>query len=331
MLFLARVGVGVGEAGCSPAAYSLLSAIYPPERRARAMAIYGAGIPLGGALGLALGGTFAQFYGWRATFFLFGIPSALAALLALVFLHEPARGAEPAARRQPIRDVVSHLWARHAFRHATFATALLAFAGFGSGAWMPSFLVRSHGMPISWVGLALASVTIIAAVPATILAGPIADRFARRDVRFLMRLPAMTMTCAAPLSLLALLLPAGTFDILGLSVPAFVFVVALMAIPTAATALYVGPVLAAIQGMVPEGMRATTVAIFLFVTNLIGLGAGPFVIGFLSDVLRTATGAQSLRWSLLVTVFINLWAAFHFWRGSAHLPRDLEPGVAAYA
>jgi MFS family permease len=322
-LFLARVGVGVGEAGCSPAAYSLLSGYFPPEKRSGAMAIYGAGIPLGSAVGLAAGGLLAQAVGWRETFWIFGAPGLIVGAIVAIYIKEPPRVIETTAKGPRLLSVVRELIQRRSFLHATFATALLAFAGFGAGTWVPSFLVRSHGMSVGIIGLALAAITIIGAVPATIFAGRIADRFVLKDRRYHMWMPAIAMAFAVPFSIGALLLPAGEIAIMGQVVPSWLIVVALLLVPTAANATYVGPVLAAIQSMMPENMRAMTIAIFLFVTNLIGLGLGPVAIGLLSDLLKASFGDESLRWSLAVTVLINIWAVFHYARAARYVDKDL--------
>ncbi len=323
-LFLARVGVGVGEAGCSPAVYSLLSGYFPPERRPGAMAIYGAGIPLGSALGLALGGVLAQSLGWRETFWIFGIPGLIVGAIVAFYIKEPPRIADVGAKSPPFSAALRELLSRRSFIHATLATSLLAFAGFGAGTWAPSFLIRSHGMPVSIIGLALATITILGAVPATIFAGRIADRFVKSDRRYHMWLPAMAMAFAVPFSIGAVLVPAGDIMLFGFAVPSAYVTVALFLIPTAANATYVGPVLAAIQSMMPENMRAMTIAIFLFSTNLIGLGAGPVAIGYLSDVLRASFGDESLRWALAVTVLINMWAVFHFVQAARYVDADLK-------
>ena len=322
-LFLARIGVGVGEAGCSPAAYSLLSGYFPAERRPGAMAIYGAGIPLGSALGLAGGGLIAQSFGWREAFWIFGAPGLLVGLVVAFYIKEPPRVVEASAVRPSLAAVLRELLSRRSFLHATFATSLLAFAGFGAGTWAPSFLVRSHGMEIGLVGPALAAITIMGAVPATIFAGRIADRWVQNDRRYHMWLPAIAMVSAVPFSVVALLLPAGDLTLFDFTAPSAAVVVALFLIPTAANATYVGPVMAAIQTMIPDRMRAMTIAIFLFVTNLIGLGAGPVAIGYLSDMLRAEFGADSLRWALLVTVLVNLWAVFHFVRAARFIKADM--------
>jgi predicted MFS family arabinose efflux permease len=162
-LFLARVGVGAGEAGCSPAAYALLSGYFPPEKRSGAMAIDGAGIPLGCAVGLATGGLLAQTLGWRETFWIFGAPGLIVGAIGALYIKEPPRAVQADAKSAGVVTVARELVRRRSFLHATFATALLAFAGFGAGTWVPSFLVRSHEMSVGVIGVALAAITIFAA------------------------------------------------------------------------------------------------------------------------------------------------------------------------
>ena len=321
-LFLARIGVGVGEAGCSPAAYSLLAGYYGPAERSGALAIYAAGIPLGSALGFIGGGLIAQAYGWREAFWVFGVPGVLLALVVASYVREPPRG--PAVRLQPaISVVLTELRVRPSFWHATLGTSLLAAAGFAAATWLPSFLVRSHGMSVGAVGAALAALTLTA-VPASIIAGRVADRWVKRDRRFHVWLPALALLVAAPFSVAGLLLPAGQVSALGLAVPNVVLIMLLFVAPTAASAIYAGPVLAAVQTMTPESLRATTTAIFLFVTNLIGLGLGPVFVGMLSDTFKASAGVNSLRWALLVTVSLNVWAAAHYWRAARYLEADLD-------
>ena len=323
LLFLARVGVGVGEAGCSPAAYSILSGYFPPEKRSGAMAIYGAGLPTGGALGLGLGGLLAQTVGWRGTMWIFGLPSIVAAGIVSIGVKDPPRGPMSSDPRPTLKAVLGALWIRRSFRHATAATALLAFAGFGGGAWVPSFLVRSHNMPIASVGLALAATSLLVSLPATLFAGRMADMSLAGDPRVQMRLPAVAILCAVPLSLVGLALPQGELTAFGHQIPNYVFVVALLAGQGAASSLYVGPVLAAVQEMVPEGMRATTIAVFFFVTNLVGMGLGPVVVGLISDAVNGAFGHASLRFALVFLTVVNAWAAMHYWMASKHVIEDI--------
>lgn len=321
-LFLARVLVGVGEAGCSPAAYSLLAGYYGSGERSRPMAIYAAGIPLGGAIGFLGGGLVAEAYGWRQAFWCFGIPGVLVALAVLFFVREPPRAPAP-PRRPAVLAVAGELWKRRSLRHATLATALLAAAGFATSVWAPSFLVRTHNMPVSLIGAVLAALTLCA-VPAGIIAGRVADRRIKKDRRYHVWVPAIAMLVAAPFSVAALLIPAGSTALLGVEIPNYWWVMLLSIPPTAASAVYAGPVLAAIQTMTPETTRAVTTAIFLFSTNLIGLGAGPAVVGWLSDSFRATAGADSLRWSLMITVGLNIWAALHFARAARYLAHDLD-------
>jgi len=238
------------------------------------------------------------------------------------YVREPPRG--PAVRLQPaISVVLTELRVRPSFWHATLGTSLLAAAGFAAATWLPSFLVRSHGMSVGAVGAALAALTLTA-VPASIFAGRVADRWVKRDRRFHVWLPALALLVAAPFSVAGLLLPAGQVSALGLAVPNVVLIMLLFVAPTAASAIYAGPVLAAVQTMTPESLRATTTAIFLFVTNLIGLGLGPVFVGMLSDTFKASAGVNSLRWALLVTVSLNVWAAAHYWRAARYLEADLD-------
>ena len=157
-LLLARIGVGVGEAGASPPSHSLISDYFPVETRATALSIYTLGVPVGSMIGNYLGGVGAEEFGWRMTFFLVGAPGILVALLIWATLREPPRGMSdvPIAREKPksedtappMREVAVFLWNKVSFRHIAFAAGLHAFVSYGVGTWNAPFLIRSHNMPI---------------------------------------------------------------------------------------------------------------------------------------------------------------------------------------
>jgi MFS family permease len=288
------------------------------------MAIYGAGIPLGAAIGLAGGGLLAEALGWREVFWIFGLPGVIVALVVFLYVREPPRAPQSQKQGPSFPTVLKTLWSRRSFVHATLGTALLAFGGFAASLWLPSFLIRTHAMPIGIIGLSLAALTVVGGVSGTIIAGRLANSWVKRDRRYHMWVPAAAMLFGVPFSVIGLLIPAGVITIGDTTIPNWLIVLIVFLVPTAAGAAYIGPVMAAIQTMVAEPMRALTTAIFLFVTNLIGLGAGPAIVGWVSDLLKAQFGPESLRISLLIFVIVNVWAALHFWLASRHVRDDLK-------
>lgn len=326
-LLLARLCVGIGEAGCSPPAYSLISDYFEPERRARAMSIYSMGIGGGVFLGYLISGVVAEEYGWRAAFFIIGVPGILLGLLLKLTLREPPRGFSEnisvAAKPPPLGQAVTALWRRRAFRHLSLAAALHAFAGYGVGSFLPAFLIRSHGMTVAEVGLALSMISAVGIMGGIYLGGSLADRFARKreDERYYMLVPGIATVLAVPIALCVYLLPAK-------------YLILALMLPTQLLGyMYFGPSFTMTQSLAGVRERALAGAVLLLIINLIGLGLGPTLAGGLSDLFRTsfASGgmeanlatAQGLRYALCAVTLINLWSAFHYFMAARSLREDL--------
>lgn len=310
-LALARVGVGVGEAGCSPPAHSLISDLFPIERRATALAIYSLGIPIGGALGSLLGGWLGQLYGWRVAFLAVGLPGVLLAAVVRFTLREPPRAVVHG--RESVREVFSFMLRRRAFVHMSIGAALHAFYGYGAGAFVPVFLMRVHGLALGELGTWLAAIGLTTGVLGTYLGGAVSDRLASLEVRWYMRVPAIASILAVPFSLLFYLWPDGRTALL-LSIPGSLL-----------GPIYLGPTFAMTQTLVRPQMRALASAILLFIINLIGLGLGPFFVGVLSDALKPSYGIDSVRYALLGTVVVGaLWSSLHYTLAARTLAEDLR-------
>ncbi len=315
-LLMARIGVGVGEAGCTPPAHSMISDYFDSGSRSTALGIYSLGLPIGSFLGVLAGGWIAQLYGWRAAFLVVGLPGLALALLVKLSIREPARGlAEgrqpPAANLPPLREVARYLWGRKTFVHITLATSLLAFTSFGTGTWIPPFLIRSHGMGLGEVGTVLAILTIVAGVAGTLGGGILGDRLARRDLRWYVWLPVIFMLAGIPF-LVAGLLVANTY-----------LALTLWLLPTLSFYAYVGPVMAVIQRLAALRIRAMSVAVFFFFTNMIGMGLGPLLIGWISDLTHRLFGDDSLRYALMIGVVFILWASVHYLLAAKSIRHDL--------
>jgi predicted MFS family arabinose efflux permease len=317
-LALARIGVGVGEAGSGPPSHSMIADMYPPEKRAAAMGVYSLGINIGILIGFLVGGWVSQWYGWRVAFCIVGVPGLLIALLVRFTLREPSRGhsdgltgqsALPAPR---VALVFALLWAQKSFRHLSFAAALAAVGGYAGVNWLPAFLHRSFEMKGGEIGTWLALIIGFAGGAGTYLTGWLADHYGKRDVRWNLWVVAIIVGLCFPFSI-AMYTSYEKYATLML----FVF-------PAFAGAAYIAPALAMTQALVTLRMRAQASAILLLILNLIGMGMGPQLAGILSDVYNPAYGDESLRYALLTISVVWIWAATHFFLAARTLKQDIE-------
>jgi predicted MFS family arabinose efflux permease len=316
-LAAARVAVGVGEAACSPPAHSLLADYFPPRRRASALSIYAMGIHVGILVGLVVGGWVNDHYGWRAAFYVVGLPGLLLALLVRLTVREPRRGAsEGAAEDETLpstREVFDFLWRLRSFRHLSIASALTAFAGYGVANWGPAFLMRVHEVSAAEVGMKLGVLLGSAGAAGSLLAGFVVDVLSRRDARWALRVPAVAALVSLPFALLFLFWPELDAALV-FAFPAFLV-----------GAMWQGPIFAVTQSLARLRMRSVASAILLFIINLIGLGLGPWAVGILNDTVFRAQGDEAVRFSLAsVIVVMNLWAMVHFALAARTLREDLR-------
>jgi MFS family permease len=322
-LALARIGVGVGEAGCTPAAHSLIADTVPPEKRSSAIAFYGLGIPIGGLLGLIIGGVINDLYGWRAAFMIVGAPGILLAFLLPKIITDPRRITEsghfvhsdaPAVTALSVTDATREIFASKAYLYIFIAASFTAFLSYGKGLWTISFFIRSHGFSTTEAGLAMAVALGLSGIIGTWLGGKMADVFGKRDKRHLLTLPAIGMTIAAPL-----LFASYWADDWRIAV-------ALLIVPTILNSAYYGPAYGCVQGLVRREARAVAASLVVFGQNLIGLGLGPLLFGMLSDALQPMAGTDSVRWVLYGAAWLGLIPAFFFWRASLRLKAELISG-----
>ncbi len=312
-MFLARVGVGVGEAGCSPPAHSMISDLYPQERRATAMSTYNLGVYLGVLVGFIAGGWLNEIVGWRLAFVIVGLPGVLIALLVRFTVPEPSRVAVPESVDAPsIRSVLNLLWQRPSFRHLALAAGLHAFVGYGAGNWAPSFFIRSHGVGTAELSLWIAPIAAFAGAIGALGGGFIADRLGRHDVRWNIWFPAGAILVSVPFSLAVY-----TLD-------GFQAAIVTSILPVMLGATYLGPMLAMTHALVGSRMRAVASSVLLLVLNLVGMGLGPWATGLISDVLAPELGDESLRYALMIVVLANLWCAVHYFLSARTLKYDLS-------
>ncbi len=326
-LALARVGVGVGEAGSSPPSHSMIADLYPENKRAGALAIYALGVYIGIMLGFLVGAYVAQWWGWRAAFVVVGLPGLAIALLVRFTLVEPPRGhSDGLAPTESgpidwseawgqIKAGFAHLWNDKPSRHVVAGVTLVSFVGYGGAYWGAAFFVRSHGLTLVEVGQYLAAVIGVAGVIGAVVGGRLSDRLGEKDVRWKLWVVALAKVIAAPILLWFFF----EFD---------TTVALLIYIPTVLLgAFYLGPSFAMIQSRAPHHMRSLCSAIMLFILNIIGLGFGPQAVGLISDALAPIYDKESLRYSLMILSFINVWGAYHYFAAG----KALRPGPAPVA
>ncbi|GAB3106252.1 MFS transporter [Aestuariicella hydrocarbonica] len=321
-LLLARIGVGVGEAGGSPPAHSMISDYYPAEQRGTALSFYSTGVYIGILLGFLIGGWINHTFGWRWAFFVVGVPGILIALLVRFTIREPVRGqSDPvdprivqagSKPRASFKHTMATLWQLRSFRFYSVAAGLAAFTSYGLGNFMPSFLIRTHGFDSLQVGTSLALITGIGGAAGTFLGGYFADRLGKRDMRWYLWIAAIPALICLPMNFLALTHDQSNWAL------AFLF------LATMTGAFYLGPTIAITHTLLPPMMRAMGSAVLFFILNLIGLGMGPLFVGMLSDFLAPSLGSESLRYAMIFTSFVGLIAAIAAFIGAAKLPQDLK-------
>lgn len=321
-MLAARIGVGVGEAGCSPPAHSLIADYFPPDQRASALSVYALGIPIGSILGLLAGGWIAEFWGWRVAFFAVGIPGVLLAIVVKMTLLEPIRGmSDPASSRNaaqpPLGQTLATLLRNRTMMHIAMGGALTSFVGYGLGQWLPAYFIRIHEMGIAETATYFGLVLGVASAFGTFIGGNLADRLAKRDERYYVWLPAVGVLCAFPFYLAAMMSNQPYIAI------------AILILPSLLNSLWLGPAFGTIQNLAPQNMRALASAMLLFILNIIGLGLGPFLVGVLSDLLEPSYGIQSLRYAIIISTIAYFWAGTHFLLAGRSIVKDLQAARTA--
>lgn len=333
-LLIVRIAVAAGEAGCIPPGHSLIADYFTRAERPRAVAIYKLGWPLSVVAGYFIAGWLNEFYGWRWTFVMLGLPGLGLAALAWLTLKEPrcesARlspesigqsalqrvSVETPTDQPSLREVAMALWGNSTFCHLTLFFSVLHFFGYGIYQWQPAFLMRSYGLQTGELGTYLTAIWGVGGLLGVYCGGELASRFATHNERLQLRVMAMLYSGYGIVSGCIYLSP--TFS------PSPYLPLGLMAVGVFAVSTVSGPLFAIIQTVVPNRIRAMSVAVIFLFANLIGMGFGPLAAGALSDALRPSFGEESLRYALLIISPGYLWGAWHLWSGSSTVTRDLE-------
>ena len=321
-LAIARVGVGIGEAGGSPPSHSMISDLFSTSRRGTALAVYSLGVPLGIFLGNIVGGQVGGTWGWRAAFYVLGIPGALLAAYLAYALREPPRGHTDgginAAEKAPsLSEVARFMWSQKSLVHTIIGATLLTAVGYGSVTWTAAFLQYSHGMDLKTVANYLALQTGLVAGIGTFLGGYLADVLAKRNIGWSAWVVTAGVLFAVPFSFVVYL---------SNDRPTVLWV---MTATILVGGTYLAPTFALVQNLVGVRMRSTAAALLLFAINLIGLGAGPLIVGAMADLLEPVFAKDSVRYALFIFSGLGLWGAWHYYIAPRTLKEDLARAAAA--
>ncbi|HEY2661516.1 MAG TPA: MFS transporter [Caulobacteraceae bacterium] len=310
-LMAARVGVGIGESGATPASTALVSDYFRPLERPMAMTVWTLGAPLGAWLGSDLAGRMADAHGWRAAFLALGAPGLVLGAIVLLTVREPRRAALDKARAEPeqtipLAQTIKLLWRNRPAMHLMMAGAITALWGWGLVWWAPTYFVRAYGMSVGQIGAALGAAHLVAGAGATLLTSRICALKAMQPPRRILWMLAGVVALATIPSILMLVAPSKGIAIAMMwgFIPAIYF--------------YIGPSIGLLQNAVPTAMRSQATAITVLMGNVTNLVVAPQLVGILSDLIggRGGASATSLRWSLMILAFTGFWAAYHYWAAS---------------
>jgi MFS family permease len=371
-LFIFRIGVSIGEAGCSPPANSIIADYFIPAKRSTAVSTYALGIPLGGMVAYVFGGfitssldgasvaavlsswgwvgavnalDWQNIEGWRVAFVVVGLPGIIVAMVVKMTVKEPPRGYTDPPKMQgkgqvSFGEVLKILAKKPSYWHITMGVTIASFVNYGVGQFFVSFLIRTHEISIFDASIKVAMILAVMASIGTFMSGYLADRYSERHPKALAWIPMIALLGSTPMFIAGYLL-----DSLLIAIP--ILMVGTMLLYT-----YLCPLYAVPSGVVDSRMRATSVAVTLFIVNLLGYGLGPPLIGALSTILNStflsgidpsltleackATGlataaqmacntanAEGLQWSMIMFKCLYIWAALHFYLGSRTLQRDM--------
>lgn len=320
-LLLARIGVGVGEAGGSPPAHSMISDYFPENKRATALATYSVGIYIGYMLGFLFGGWLDEFFGWRMALMVLGVPGILYAIIFYFTVKEPPRGLSELKKSSSeeettIMQVFRLLFSRKAFVYLAFGAGLNSFVIYGVGNFTPPFLERLHGLGKGEIGTWLALASGGGGAIGVFCAGYLSDQLSRINKKWYLLLPAICIAVSIPLNLMML------------HASPFFLVIGGIMLTKILWSSYLGPSIAMTHGLVGLRMRALSSAVLFLVLNFIGMGLGPLFFGALSDYFSDTMGIESIRTALSLSVIVSFAAAFLYWKGAQHLEEDLAKAPA---
>jgi MFS family permease len=315
-LFLARIGVGVGEAGGTPPSNAILTDKFLPRQRPFALTLYAVGASAGAALGSSLGGFINDAHGWRHVLIVFGALGLPVAALVMLTMREPRRGqldAHMARAPHSLRETLAFVRQQRSLMHVIAGATVVTFWGWGLVWWTPAFLVRSHGLTVGESGAVMGAMHGIGGTAVTLVTaialGWLANRPVRQQVTFI--------GWATVVPVLPSVLAYWLLDLRQATLMLWLFV--------PMTYLYIGPTMALAQNLTPPTMRSLACAIVVFTCNIANLAIAPTLIGWLSDVIapHLREPHQSLRYVLMGSALTGLWGAWHYFAAGRTLQEDL--------
>ncbi len=314
-LALARVGVGIGEAGVNPSSHSIIADVFPPEKRSTAMGVLATGANVGMLIGFIGGGFLAATYGWRVAIVAAGLPGLVLALVFWLTVKEPERGASEARKATgetpPLRESLAYMWNNRAMRHMVIGSMLKGTASYGVSAWLPSLFIRAHGLTTAQVGVMLALLVGVLGGIGAFLGGLLNDRLSKQD-------PGRGF-------FVIVLITAGIYPFAAAAYLSnnLTLAIALMVVSSFGGNMFLAPSLALIQSLAKLRMRAVASAVKMLTLNLVGLGLGPLVTGVMSDLLQPSLGDDSLRVAVTIIASLGVLGAVHFYLSSKHMREGL--------
>ena len=322
-MLIVRIGIGVGEAICIPCSHSLITDYVSARNRATAFAVHSTGATVGITLSLVLGGYLAATCGWRTTLFIMAAPGVVLALIIWRVMKEPPRGYADGGlskdiEQPPLRDVVKYLVSRKTYLFVVLAVCFGMLVEFGTNQWLPSFYVRQFGMTLNDVGLQYGLAVALGGIPGSALGGILADRLIRRDRRWMLWFPALFYALAIPVGICMLMADSAQTALLLNACYAFLIL---------ATN---GPFWASVFVLTPPAMRATTSAVTLMAGGIVGLAAGPLMVGIISDYLTASLGDAALRTSLIIIEILAVTVIFSMLMASRYLKAELQISYSSY-
>ncbi|BFM16951.1 MFS transporter [Maricurvus nonylphenolicus] len=302
MMLLARIGVGVGEAGCQPAGQSIIADTYEESRRARALAIFAAGAPIGGLLAYLLGGALADTYGWRVTLIAAGVPGLIFAVLIRYLITEPQRtAASNEAEQQAVIPEIKKLLATPIYRYALLGHIFCIALMYTIMIWVPTLMIRVHQLSLTEIGIIIGASSLIGGLAGSILSGVITDVMANKHSKWLGALPMLYCLLALPL-FMGFLWTSSMWVSIGLLTVCMILLNA-----------HTPPCYATYHKSVAPENRAMSVALSTLSVNIIGLGLAPLLVGSISDVLSSEYGERSLNMAMFVgAAFLPLGAYCYY-------------------
>ncbi len=319
-LLLARIGVGVGEAGGTPSCNTIVADYFPADRRAMAMTVFALGAPIGAWLGADMAGYVAAEYGWRMAFYVLGVPGIILAIVIMLTIKEPVRGRLDAVDdtdAPTVKQTLKFIWSQKAMVHTIMGAGLSALWGWGLMWFTPTFIQRAYGLDVGEAGAVIGPIHLVMGIGASLLTAWLVGRPAYTDPRKILRLLGVVTALATIPSIIAYY----TQSLATATLMWWIFIPAIY--------FYIGPSMSMLQNLAPPKMRAMVIAVSLLVANVFNLIIAPQGVGLLSDFFAGPKGAdaESLRIALLILAPTGFWAAWHYWRAEKYIIEDQKRAI----